>query len=294
MKHTAKVTLFLLALFICSQVVGLLVTNAYIDVEQSQETGKITFKEVKVGDMVLERPDVEESTSFVFIAIAIIIGTLLVLVLIRFKQAMLWKLWYGLAMVLCLSISFSAFIDSTLAMILAGCIAVCKVFKPNVLLNNLAEVFMYGGLAVIFVPILNLFSVISLLVLISLYDMYAVWKSKHMITLAKFQAQTKIFAGLLVPYKPITLSKKKGKKKGKKVRIAILGGGDMGFPLLFAGVVLKLFGFWYAMVIIPFTTLALAGLFFYGKKDRFYPAMPFVSLGCMVGLGAVYALQMLL
>ena len=40
-----------------------------------------------------------------------------------------------------------------------------------------------------------------LLVLISIYDMIAVWKSKHMITLAKFQLDTKSFAGLAMNYR---------------------------------------------------------------------------------------------
>ena len=122
-----------------------------------------------------------------------------------------------------------------------------------------------------------------LLILISGYDAYAVWKSKHMIEMAKFQTKSGVFAGLLVPYELPKRLKKSEKKKIVHVRTAVLGGGDIGFPLLFSGVVLKSYGFWNAFVISPFVTAALLLLLVYGKKDRFYPAMPFLSAGAIVG-----------
>ncbi len=44
-------------------------------------------------------------------------------------------------------------------------------------------------------------------------------------------------------------------------------------------------------MIIPVTTaIALFLLFYYAKKDKYYPAMPFVSAGCLIG----YALLLIL
>jgi len=177
-----------------------------------------------------------------------------------------------------------------------------KIFRPNIFVQNFTEVFIYGGLAAIFAPLFNLWSVIILLLLISAYDMYAVWKSKHMITLAKSQAKIKVFAGLLIPYK-LKLKEKvkklrkevKGKKlvRRKGVRTAVLGGGDIGFPLIFAGVILKVFGLWEALVIPVFSGLALLILLLKGNEKKFYPAMPFITVGCLVGLGIVWLLGML-
>ena len=129
--------------------------------------------------------------------------------------------------------------------------------------------------------------------LISAYDIYAVWKSKHMVTLAKFQTSSKVFAGLSIPYK---MPKKEAKKKtGKvvkieKIKTAILGGGDIAFPLIFAGVVMKQVGFLTSLIIPVFVSAALLILFIKSKKDRFYPAMPFLSFGCLVGYGFVLLL----
>jgi hypothetical protein len=41
------------------------------------------------------------------------------------------------------------------------------------------------------------------------------------------------------------------------VKTAILGGGDMGFPLLFAGVVMKTSNIYNSLIIIAFTAIAL-------------------------------------
>jgi len=296
MKHTGKVTLILLAIFLLSQVIGLLITQSYIDVEASLESGVTEFKEMQISGVTIERPDVDESYSFIYIMIAILIGTGLVLLIIHFKKDLIWKLWYFIAVVLCLAIAFGAFMDSTIALVFGALLGAYKIFRPSIIVHNFTELFIYGGLAVIFVPILNLFSIVILLLLISLYDMYAVWKSKHMIKLAKFQTKAKMFAGLLVPYKMPGVSTRKRGKKVKKVKtqVAILGGGDIGFPLMFAGVILKTYGLAYALIIPPFATIALGLLFLHSKKGKFYPAMPFVTAGCFVGFGVVQlALQFL-
>ncbi|MFH1643002.1 MAG: presenilin family intramembrane aspartyl protease [Nanoarchaeota archaeon] len=287
MKHTLKITLILTLVFLIAQIVGLSIINANIDQKASGETGQAVFNDLPYD---MERPPIEEQSSFLYIMGAILIGTALVFILIHFRKHNLWKIWFLLAVVMTLAIAFSAFISSTIAFILAAVLAVWKVFKPNPLIHNFTEIFIYGGLAVIFVPIMNIFSIFMLLILISIYDMIAVWKSKHMVKMAKFQTNSKVFAGLSIPYEKF----KPGKgsiKIEKKVKTAILGGGDIGFPLLFAGVVMKglimqngqVTGFLQSMIIPIVTTIALFILLTKGKEDRFYPAMPFLSMGCFVG-----------
>jgi hypothetical protein len=97
-----------------------------------------------------------------------------------------------------------------------------------------------------------------------------------MIKLAKFQTKAQVFTGLNIPYKVL---------KGKKAvfTTAILGGGDIGFTLFFSGVILKEFNLTSALVTSFVIMLSLLFLLFYGKKGKFYPAMPILSLGCLVG-----------
>lgn len=299
MKHTLKITLLLVSLFFVAQVIGLGITSAYIDKEATEDSGEVSFVKLPYN---IERPPIEQKSSFLFIMAAILIGTMLVLLLIKFKKTMLWKIWFFLAVVLCLSIAFSAFINSTIAFLLSLIFAGYKIFKPNIFIHNLTEVFVYGGLAAIFVPVMNVFAVFILLILISIYDFIAVFKIKHMVSMAKFQTKAKVFAGLFVPYGKWKKGKAvKGVKVKKMVKTAILGGGDIGFPLLFAGVVMKglllesgmPIAFLKTLIISVFTSIALFLLFVKGKKDKFYPAMPVLTIGCFVGYFVVWLIGLL-
>ena len=288
MKHTAKVTLMILGIFFIAQIIGLIIVNSYIDKQKLQE-GQIAFSELPLK---VERPVVEEKTSFIYITIAILIGTLLAFVLIRFRQMLLWKIWFLLAIFITLNVAFKPFMPALIATVLAGALALWKIYKPNFYVHNFTELFIYGGLAAIFVPVLSLFSIIMLLIFISAYDAYAVWKSKHMIKLAKFQTKSKMFAGVIIPYKIPKVPKGNVSIKKVKVRTAILGGGDIGFPLLFAGVLFKgllltnpvSIAFAKVLIVPILATAALGWLLYNAEKDKFYPAMPTISTGCFAAL----------
>ena len=291
MKHTLKITMLLVGIFFITQIVGLVITNQYIDHKKIVETGKVEFEPLPYD---IERPQVKESTSFIWIIAAILIGTVIFLILIKYKIFKVWKFWFFLAVFSTMAIAFSAFLPQLIAAVLAFVFSILKIYKPTTIMQNLTEIFIYGGLAAIFVPIINLFAAFMLLILISIYDIIAVFKTKHMIKLAKFQAKSKIFAGLLIPYKKMPEAiEEKGmiNKKAKKSMIAVLGGGDIGLPLIFAGVVMKglmlknteIAGFLKTLIIPVFVSAALLFLLTKGKKDKFYPAMPYLSVGCFIG-----------
>ncbi len=288
MKHSWKITAILVTSFLLAQFVGLAIIHNYIDFEKSAD-GEIIFKELPIG----ERPPVQEDTSYVFVGIAILLGTGLALLLIKFKVMWLWKIWFLLAVVLSLVVAFASFLNITAAVLLAAILGGWKIFRPNVFIHTGTELFIYGGLAAIFVPLFNLWSISILLVLIAIYDAYAVWKSKYMITLAKSQAKAKVFAGLMIPYKLGKKVSKKSKRIPQKVKMAVLGGGDIGFPLIFAGVVMKEMGLWQSLVIPFFALLGLGIILFNGEDKKFYPAMPFIGAGCFLGLGVVWLLGMI-
>jgi hypothetical protein len=60
---------------------------------------------------------------------------------------------------------------------------------------------------------------------------------------------------------------------------------------LFSGVILKTtMSFTSAIIISLSAAFALYLLLTYGKKDKFYPAMPFISAGCFIGYGLTFLL----
>ena len=280
MKHTIKITILLISIFLLAQLLGLVIIQNYIDVQKTAETGTTTFEKLPLG---IERPPVQPQYSFIYITLAVLIGTIILLILIKYNLKLIWKLWYFLAVLISLIIAFNAFIPTSIAIASAIIVAAWKLLRSNIIIHNLSELFIYGGLAAIFVPILNIFAAVMLLIVISLYDMYAVWKSKHMIAMAKFQSSNNMFAGFYLPYK-------KTEKKKLETKSAVLGGGDIAFPLLFTGTLFAQLGA-IAFIIPVTTTIALALLLLKGKKDTFYPAMPFLTIGCLIGYGIIMAIQ---
>lgn len=277
MKHDLSITILLIVLFLASHIIGFYIIKHYLPSDQSLPLG-------------IEKLQLNEKTSYIPIFITLLIATGLALVLVKFSAMRLWKFWYFLSILMTLIIAFSAFTKEIIALVLAIILALLKIFKPNILTHNLTEIFMYGGLAAIFVPVLNIFSITILLLLISVYDMIAVWKTKHMISMAKFQTKSKLFAGLLVNYNTKRSNEKINKinSKSKTVkqesnRQAILGGGDIAFPLMFSGVILKTFGFIPALITSLTAAIALLFLFFIAEKKKFYPAMPFITAGSLLG-----------
>ena len=310
MKHRWSISAVLLLIFVAAQLVGLLVVHSYVDVSASAKSTREAGKPVTVYTALpygVERPQVAPEISYLYIAAAVVIGTLLLLLIIKLHKGGLWKLWFFLATILTLTVSFGAFIPKAIASVLALITSYFKVFKPNLIVHNIGELFVYGGLAAIFVPILNLKSAALLLIIIAVYDFFAVFQSKHMISLAKFQTSHRIFAGLLIPKQLSTTSvfsnvdataaakgkmAKSDKSKGKSEEeyadsgsYAVIGGGDIGFPLLFAGVAMTTLGFQRVLLIPIFAAAALVVLLLIGKKGKFYPAMPFIAVGCFVGYG---------
>jgi len=104
------------------------------------------------------------------------------------------------------------------------------------------------------------------LVLVAVYDMFSVWKSKHMIMLVKAQEQADMYTGYYLPM-----------KKGH----VFLGGGDIAFPMLFTSVMFHEFG-WVA-ALVPFFTSASVFLLF-KTKQKYFPAMLVLSIACLLTL----------
>ena len=295
MKYKIKITFIILSLFIVTQFIGLYVINYYIDNDNQLPYGMAPPPIEKESDFY---------TSFLpSIIIAFIIAISILFLLMKFNAEFILKLWFFLVVVVALGISINAFIpefknSSLFILILILPLAFIKIYKRDILVHNATELFVYPGIAAVFVPLLNIWTIIILLVLISFYDMWAVWHSGLMIKMAKYQInKLKVFGGFFVPYiskktRAMIKKLKKTQLKGKRIKvdIAILGGGDVIFPLIAAGVALKAFGFLPALFVIIGATLGLTFLLFNAEKKKFYPAMPFISAGVFLGLAAGYFL----
>jgi len=289
MKHNLKITIILLAMFLITQFIGLYVVNHY-----SQKDNTLPYG--------MAPPEVKDKSDFYTsffpsIVVAFVIAILLLILLTKFRLSFVLRFWFFFVIMVALGISFMSVLPKEkyipfMALVFALPLALIKVYKQNFLVHNFTELLIYPGIAAVFVPLLNVWTIIFLLVLISVYDMWAVWRSGIMQKMAKYQInKLRIFAGFFVPYisKKVRMQLKKlpkSKLKNKKIKasVAILGGGDVIFPIIAAGVMLKTFGFLSALFVIIGASLGLSYLFFFGEKKKPYPAMPFISAGIFLAM----------
>jgi presenilin-like A22 family membrane protease len=305
MKHSLKIVALLLLMFLATQLIGLVVADVYAASNDNIPYG-------------MNPPsDINPTTSLISIIFAIAFAVLLMFVFMRFRTELLLRLWFFFVICIAIGITanalfmqtslsalsvnlsfFSMSLSSFISILIAFPLAFLKIFKRNILIHNITELIIYPGIAVIFIPLLSIWTAVLLLVFISVYDIYAVWHAGFMQKMAKYQIKNlKVFAGFFIPY----LSKKemdvlkstprsKLKSKKIKVNVAILGGGDVVFPIILAGVVLRALGIPSALFVTLGAVLGLLYLFYVSKKGKFYPAMPFISAGCLLGLAATYLL----
>ena len=260
MKYSFVLLSMTVSLFLVCQLFGLHVSNVY------------STAELPYG---IEPPEMDDISAISYLFFTIIFMTVILLLLQRFELQKFIKLWFGLAFFLCVSISLSIFVGDVMAMIGAFILTILRFKDSDIYVHNIGEVMVYGGVAAIFSPILTIFSMVILMILISIYDFIAVFVTKHMVTLAEGQRDLGIFSGLMLKYKD---------------EVGVLGGGDIAFPLLFAAVAMREIGTIASLFSIYGATLGLIVLIMLGRKNKYYPALPFITLGSFFGFALSFGL----
>ncbi len=308
-----KILFTLLALFLATQLIGIYVVNNYTPVKVvGGEVVEVPAPSLPFGMGGSPQADIQcevnsltdffSCTQYIYgIVFAFAVAILIFFFLTKLRLGIIMRIWFFIVVVIALGISFEAFIpsfsnSSTLILLLVIPLAYFKIYKRNFIVHNFTELLIYPGIAAVFVPLLNIYTIVLFLVLISAYDVWAVWHSGVMQKMAKFQIEKlRIFAGFSVPYasKRVkerikkmkkTLSKEELKKKRIKVNLGILGGGDVIFPIFTAGVMLKTFGLVPALFVTLGATAGLMSLFFIADRKKWYPAMPFITVGIFAGM----------
>ena len=307
MKHNLKITFLILGMFIITQFLGLYVVDSYSSFKVVDgNIINVTSPDLPFGLETPELKDEEFNYALGSIVFAFTIAILLLFFLSKFNMAIFLKFWFFMVVTMALAIStnvlffklipvvsfFSIPLPWILSLVIVLPLAFIKIYKRNFFVHNITELFIYPGVAAVFVPILNIYTVSAFLILISVYDAWAVWHSGIMQKMANYQIKKlNIFSGFFVPHvsKNIKTKLKKMKpseRKKKKIRVnvAVLGGGDVVFPIIAAGVMLKTLGLIPAVLVIIGATIGLSYLLLFSEKKKFYPAMPFISAGIFLGI----------
>lgn len=246
------------------------------------ETPQGTFIPVE-GRM--ERVFLPDPITILQFAIAFLLTTLLVIVLIKFsKGEILLVSLFTLAAWAGCQLIFNSFFSIFWALFLAIAVVILRYLIPRVLIQNLIVVLAIAGISMHFGLSLSFGKAVIILAFLACYDIIAVYQTGHMVKMFKGLIRSGAVFSLVVPEK-VSGFKVKLKEVKPDGGFLYLGGGDLAFPAILMVSALS-----YSIVSsIAIAIGAVLGLFathllfVTQKKRRPMPALPPIALGSILG-----------
>ncbi len=177
--------------------------------------------------------------------------------------------------------SFSVFFYE-LALLFVFLLLLFFYIKPLVILHNLCFMVGLAGAGAVIGLSLSPIQVAFLMVLLCLYDVFSVYKTKHMVKMAREMVSAKAVMGFIIPFslKDFFADLRETEIRS---RFFVLGGGDVLMPLIFAvsflqaGLASSLFIVFVAVIGLLFTFLLFM------RFMRPIPALPPLAFALLLG-----------
>lgn len=240
----------------------------------------------EVEEMDVSIPEIHLG-QFLFYFVTTTVFILLMINLLKFRKekSIIFKLFFVAAVFLGGWVTVSIWIPNVTSVLLMGFLIVWWWKKPSVLIQDICVVLAIAGtgslLGLSFQPEM----VVALLAIFSVYDVIAVYKTKHMVKLAKEMIRSKAVLGLIIPQNVIGFGDRlENLKPGGK--LLVLGGGDMVFPLLLCTSLVPSNELIYPVIVGLFSLLGLSLSFYFflsQEKREPIPALPPIALCSIIG-----------
>lgn len=177
---------------------------------------------------------------------------------------------------------------------LAGAIIISSVFLTvrNVLVHDISVVLGIAGISSILGVSISPETAVLLLVILSFYDIFAVYWTKHMVYMAQSMIESGAIFGFVIPFewKDMFYHKNEARQKiGEK--FMILGSGDIGLPVIMASS-LAVISLKQAVITASFTIIGLflTHLIFINQSGR-RPMAALPPIATLTIIGYLISLQ---
>lgn len=258
----------LIAVFIYLSVQGI---GLYISNTGPRGEGGIIENVKEGGDLppIVDKP--EDPNSSLEIFAYILVSTAVLLVLMKYKADIVIKLMIYTGLFWGLGITLWGLIGFPWALLAVPAFALAYWKRDVLAVTNIMLVFALPGIGSWMGASLAFIPSLILLIGLAVYDLIAVFGTKHMVTLAE-GAKGKLPLMFGIPVGD---------------RILGLGTGDLAIPLVFTVSVLRDHAMKQAVATSLGGLLGLVALFLYilKKKDVVLPALPPITFGLLLGYG---------
>ena len=236
----------------------------------------------------VEKLEIQKISSFQFI-LYFLFGTLLIFLFVRFfkygkQKAAVFKSLFVLTVFWGGILLLSIWIGDVFALILMTFLLFWWWKWPSIFIQDLCMILAMAGagsvLGLTFTPEI----IVILLIIFSIYDFIAVYKTKHMVEMAKEMIESRAILGLVVP-SDLASFKQNLKQVKPGGKFMVLGGGDVIFPLLLCSSLVSS-GILNSLIVALFSLIGLlAGFLFFisQKQKKAIPALPPIALFSIIG-----------
>ncbi len=232
-----KVLPKLVLIFVLAQVIGLGVGADLI--------AEISSGEMEQPTIFTDSPD--DPLNAVFLIAGILFFTAMLLVfMFFFKGPGLFRVFEIFVVFTTSIIVFSTFVPETIAFVFAVELIALRLLLPkSVFIRNIAAIISVAGVGALIGVSLGVIPVLVFLILLSVYDFIAVFKTKHMVKLAKGISGKNLAFTVAIPTKEHQFE---------------LGTGDLVLPLVFAVSVMKASSAAYPFYLVPAAMILVASI----------------------------------
>lgn len=290
-----KITDLKLNFLVQTIVVFLFMSFLSLATANSMITGKVVYTSEPVQSVYVPPPPPEspgppyhpaQIDIFQFL-VSFLLATLIMLFFLKvFKGKLLFEILFSGAVIFGsqgpLGIIFAKF-D---AFLLSFAIVIFRFAHPRIWTQNLAIIIAISGIAASLGPSVKPLMALLMLALLSVYDIIAVYKTRHMVKLFKGMAKRGAVLALVIPKSFfLWFGKFENITEKNKDEFVFLGTGDLALPLFFAVSAFSL-GVQFSLGIILGAAIGLAAdhiIFMNQKTRKPIPALPAIALFSILG-----------
>jgi presenilin-like A22 family membrane protease len=243
------------------------------------------------------------STSFAifyFLGSVVVMGIILYLIPVSVLRLVL-KALFAFMFAWGVFVFAALYLPVVAAGLIAAGLGLFWFIQPRLWLHNILLIFSLVSLGATLGPMFSPWAVSLLLGALSVYDLVAVG-SGYMMWMVKQMASSETVPAFLIPrkltswnmtFKQAGLTGLLSDEPGKR-ELSVLGGGDLGLPLVLITSVYFTYGFLSSLIVSLFTFFGLFFAYFiqiYVIKGKPLPALPPISSLAVIGLLIAYFLQ---
>ena len=247
-------------------------------------------------DIAKELPQISPQFPVIyFFSAVVVIGLVLFLIPVsklKWVFRTLFVLLYAWGVFVVLTFTFQSQIIIIAVFSVAAGIA--WFLRPSVWLQNILMLLALVGVGSVFGVLLAPWPIMVFLLIVAVYDFLAV-RFGYMLWMANKLSKSDSLPAFIIPKTKSNWNhnlKDSGSQtiiegKASEREYSILGGGDIGFPLILMVSVYANFGFGSSMIVAAFSLMGLIGAFVIQSlflKGKPMPALPPISIASLIGL----------